>query len=188
MPHDGRWARQVTIYCCHSFRVVAFNTFLALSLPYANYTRLSELVLVFVLGLAAVPYALSISGSIPRIHIYRLEIRSCFFLLPLTVSTCFDNTIEVVLALACSEIGLTDQQDRSLNLELCYLVVDTQIAHDSGFTKAFEMRSTTDAIHVPPKPMGLCFAPSRIRKAKIRNFATGPTRVSPMISSTATPR
>jgi len=48
MAHDGRWAREVTIYCCRYFCGVVF---LALPLPYANCTRLSELVLVFVLGL-----------------------------------------------------------------------------------------------------------------------------------------
>jgi hypothetical protein len=53
MPHGGRWARQVTIYCWHHFRSVV--VLLALSLPYANCTRLSELVLVLVLVLRRCP-------------------------------------------------------------------------------------------------------------------------------------
>jgi hypothetical protein len=115
MAHDGCWARQVTIYCCRYFRVVVF---LALSLPYANCTRLSELVLVLVFGLAAVPYALSILGSIPRSTCTdKIDDRSCLHL-PVDTWIYFDTVIEVVLALACSEMGLTDQQDRSLNLEL----------------------------------------------------------------------
>jgi uncharacterized membrane protein len=53
MAHGGRWARQVTIYWCHYFRNVV--VLLALSLLYANCTRLSELVLVLVLVLRRCP-------------------------------------------------------------------------------------------------------------------------------------